>query len=104
MSAVMWDLYIVYRPDILFCSVLVARLEGYNVCRFLFRAARRSDLTSKIEQATIYHWCLLDRLFPTWYVARFELSFFTPDLVFVFFQPEPPFDDNIFPNSGPPLK
>ena len=42
-----------YRPDILFCTVLVARLERFNVWRFSFRATRRSDLFSQIRWTAI---------------------------------------------------
>ena len=38
-----------YRlPGILFCAVLVGRLEGFNVWRFIFRATLRSGLISQI--------------------------------------------------------
>ena len=48
-----FNFYKKYRPGILLCTVLVARLEGYNVWRFLLRATRRSDLISLIEWTAI---------------------------------------------------
>ena len=70
-----------YRPGILFCMVLVARLKGFNVLALLLpcHASERPHFLNWVDGN---HCCFLQ--FVSYFIARFELPSYSQFPIYFF--------------------